>query len=79
MLLLMSSLLTMLCCPFLALLLHRFIVVSIQTMRLDTQHAHDECDPGTRGHKVVDVTDTVGCGGVSGVSGAGVGGARNLL
>ena len=61
MLLVLPSLLTMLIGPRLALLLQRLVIVPVQTMCLDTEHADDECDARAGCHKVIDVVYAFGC------------------
>jgi hypothetical protein len=47
--------------PLLALLLQRLLIISIQIVRLDKEHADEERDPGARDHKIVDIADTLSC------------------
>lgn len=56
MLLLLSPPFTVLDSPRLALLLQRLVILPIQTMRFDAEHADDEGDTRARCHKVVDVS-----------------------
>lgn len=61
MLLFLSSLLAMLDSPRLALLLQRLVILPIQTMCLDAEHADDEGDSRGRCHEVVDVAHAFRC------------------